>query len=87
MDRRSFLKATLAGATALSMPALAQSAQPQRPNIVFIMADDHTRAAMSCYGSNTIETPNLDRLAQQGMLFNHMTTTNALCAPPRAGED
>ncbi|MDP6037054.1 MAG: sulfatase-like hydrolase/transferase, partial [Candidatus Latescibacteria bacterium] len=48
------------------------------------MADDHCCQAMSCYGSKTIETPNLDAIAKQGMKFNHMTVTNSLCAPSRA---
>jgi arylsulfatase A-like enzyme len=55
-----------------------------RPNILFVMADDHCCQAMSCYGSKTIETPNLDAIAKQGMKFNHMTVTNSLCAPSRA---
>ncbi len=56
----------------------------QRPNILFIMTDDHTTQAMSCYGSNLIETPNLDRIAHEGMKFNNCYVTNAICAPSRA---
>lgn len=56
----------------------------QRPNILFIMTDDHTTQAMSCYGSNLIETPNLDRIANEGMKFNNCYVTNAICAPSRA---
>lgn len=84
MDRRSFLRSMLAGGAALTLTGPARATAAKRPNILFIMADDHTRAAMSCYGSKTIETPNLDRLAREGMLFNHMTVTNSLCAPSRA---
>ncbi len=84
MDRRCFLKSLLAGSAALSLPGAARAKAGSRPNILFIMADDHTRAAMSCYGGKTIRTPNLDRLAREGMLFEHMTVTNSLCAPSRA---
>ncbi|TRX66415.1 sulfatase [Carboxylicivirga sp. M1479] len=56
----------------------------QRPNILFIMTDDHTTQAMSCYGSELIETPNLDRIANEGMRFDNCYVTNAICAPSRA---
>ncbi len=62
----------------------ARAAASSQLNIIFIMADDHNQAAMSCYGSETIRTPNLDRLAAQGMRFNHMTATVSLCGPSRA---
>ncbi|TKG96306.1 DUF4976 domain-containing protein [Puteibacter caeruleilacunae] len=62
-----------------------QKPQPQqRPNILFIMTDDHTTQAMSCYGSQLIETPNLDRIANEGIRFNNCYVTNAICAPSRA---
>jgi len=66
------------------MPAWGESTGAQRPNILFIMADDHTRAATGCYGSKTMKTPNIDRIAKQGMKFNRMFVTNSLCAPSRA---
>jgi arylsulfatase A-like enzyme len=55
-----------------------------RPNVIFIFTDDHTVGALSCYGSTRIDTPNLDRLAGEGMLFNDCCVTNSLCAPSRA---
>lgn len=55
-----------------------------RPNILFIMTDDHAVSALSCYGSRLINTPNLDRIANEGMLFNNCYVTNSLCAPSRA---
>jgi arylsulfatase A-like enzyme len=58
--------------------------QQQRPNILFIMADDHCQQAISSYGSNTIETPHIDRLAREGIRFTNMMVTNSLCAPSRA---
>lgn len=56
----------------------------QRPNILFIMTDDHTTQAMSCYGGNLINTPGMDRLAEEGMRFNNCYATNALSGPSRA---
>lgn len=55
-----------------------------RPNIVFMMSDDHAYQAISAYGSNLIETPNIDRIAKEGMLFTNATVTNSICAPSRA---
>ena len=54
------------------------------PNIVFILSDDHTRAAISAYGSKLIDTPNLDRIAKEGVLFQNCCVTNSICAPSRA---
>jgi len=56
----------------------------ERPNIIFIMTDDHTTQAMSCYGGNLIETPNMDRIADEGMRFDNCYATNALSGPSRA---
>jgi arylsulfatase A-like enzyme len=55
-----------------------------RPNVVFIMADDHAAHAISAYGSRVNETPGLDRLAREGMLFESAFVTNSICAPSRA---
>ena len=55
-----------------------------RPNILFIMTDDHAAHAMGCYGSVINQTPHLDRIAQDGMRFNNCFCTNALCEPSRA---
>lgn len=55
-----------------------------RPNIVFIMSDDHGYQAISSYGYGLNETPNIDRLAKEGALFTRATVSNSLCAPSRA---
>lgn len=55
-----------------------------RPNIIYIMADDHAQRAISAYGSDLIATPNIDRLAKEGMLFENSFVTNSICAPSRA---
>lgn len=54
------------------------------PNIVYIMSDDHGYQAVSSYGYNINETPNIDRIANEGALFTRATVTNSLCAPSRA---
>ncbi|WP_319231493.1 sulfatase [Draconibacterium orientale] len=59
----------------------------QRPNIVFIMSDDHAYQAISAYGGPLAElapTPNIDRLAEGGMRFNQCMVTNSICGPSRA---
>tara|TARA_R110001583_G_scaffold106109_1_gene254216 strand:+ start:21018 stop:22754 length:1737 start_codon:yes stop_codon:yes gene_type:complete len=55
-----------------------------RPNIVFIMSDDHAYQAISAYDNSLIETPNIDRIAKMGMLFTNASVTNSICAPSRA---
>ncbi|MCM1502637.1 MAG: sulfatase [Bacteroidales bacterium] len=58
--------------------------EPRQPNILFIMTDDHTTQAMSCYGGRLIETPNMDRIAREGIRFDNCYATNALSGPSRA---
>ncbi|WP_273274634.1 sulfatase [Maribacter polysiphoniae] len=55
-----------------------------RPNIVFIMSDDHAYQAISAYNDQLIQTPNIDRIADEGMLFGNACVTNSICAPSRA---
>lgn len=56
----------------------------ERPNILFIMSDDHAYQAISAYDDKLIETPNIDRLAKEGILFTNASVTNSICAPSRA---
>ncbi|ARV16852.1 sulfatase [Polaribacter sp. SA4-12] len=59
----------------------------ERPNVIYIMADDLTTQAISAYGGiykDIAPTPNIDRLANEGMLFQDVLTTNAICGPARA---
>lgn len=58
--------------------------QEQRPNIIFIFSDDHSYEAISAYGSYRNKTPNIDRLANEGMRFDKCYVTNSICAPSRA---
>lgn len=65
---------------ALTGPGVADS----RPNIIFIMSDDHAAHAISAYGSRVNQTPNIDRLAGEGMLLRNVFVTNSICTPSRA---
>ena len=59
----------------------------QKPNIVFIMADDHAIQAISAYGhpiSKLAKTPNIDRIAENGAIFQNSFVTNSICGPSRA---
>lgn len=63
------------------VPAAASAA---RPNILFILADDHAAHAVSAYGSRINRTPNIDRLARDGLLLRNCFCVNSICAPSRA---
>lgn len=55
-----------------------------RPNIIYIMTDDHAAHAIGAYGSRVNQTPNLDRLAREGALLTRVFATNSICTPSRA---
>lgn len=59
-------------------------AQRKRPNILVIFSDDHTEQAISAYGSKLMNTPNIDRIANEGALLKNVFVTNSICAPSRA---
>jgi len=61
-----------------------QKAKDNRPNILFIMSDDHGYQAISAYDSKINTTPNIDRIASEGMIFDRCYVTNSICAPARA---
>ena len=71
-------------ALALLHAAVPGMAADSRPNILFIMSDDHGYQALSCYGSRVNQTPNLDRMANEGMRFDRCFVTNSICGPSRA---
>ena len=70
----------------LLLPAtcLALHAAPERPNILFLIADDASRTSFGAYGSRYVRTPNFDRIAKEGVLFSNAYNTNPKCAPARA---
>jgi arylsulfatase A-like enzyme len=72
------------GALALPFFGVLAARAADRPNVLFIMTDDHAAHAMSCYGSNQNQTPNMDRIAREGMRFTNCFVTNSICTPSRA---
>lgn len=80
----SFLTLTLFLLSSSAWSQSIPSPSPKRPNIVFIMSDDHAYQAISAYSKLLIETPNIDRIAKMGMRFTNATVTNSICAPSRA---
>ena len=77
-------KASLAlAAMSLACGGVPSPAEAERPNIVFIMVDDMGWADLGSYGSKAIQTPNLDRLASEGMRFTDAYTGHTVCAPSR----
>lgn len=86
MNRRRFLRRAGAGLGALAVSALAResrSAQSNRPNVVIVVGDDMTWRDCEPYGSPDVKTPNMARLAAEGMTFDGMFTATAMCAPTR----
>lgn len=89
IKRREFLKSVSLGAAAFSIwpHMFSCSRYKQKPNILFIMADDHTSQAMGCYGSRLADyapTKNIDRIAEEGALLSNCFCTNSICVPSRA---
>jgi arylsulfatase A-like enzyme len=74
----------LLAATAGFVSCAPEEQEPKRPNIVFIMSDDHAYQAISAYGHGLNQTPNIDRIAKEGAIFTRSTVTNSICAPSRA---
>lgn len=62
----------------------AHAAGSARPNILFVFSDDHAWQAVGAYGSKLIHTPNIDRLATEGIRFDRCLVTNSICGPSRA---
>ncbi len=85
--RRSFLKRLGLAAGALAagpIGSLAGAMNPRKLNFVFILVDDLGWTDLSCYGSNFYETPNVDRLAAEGMRFTNAYAACPVCSPTRA---
>jgi len=89
LTRRTFLRNGLAGmctAAAIKMPATrGHGAEPEsgRPNIIYILSDDVGYGDLGCYGATKVRTPNLDRLASQGLRFTDAHAPSAMCTPTR----
>jgi arylsulfatase A len=86
LTRRSFLKTTAAGAALSALPGCLSTPLDQRgdrPNIVFILADDLGYGELGCMGQKKIRTPNIDRLAAGGIRFTQAYSGSTVCAPSR----
>lgn len=79
-----YIATLLVVATILSAVYKTATAADKRPNILFIMSDDHAYQAIGAYGSKVNKTPNIDRIAREGMRFDRAFVTNSICGPARA---
>lgn len=91
MKRRDFLRAAGAGAMSLAMGGCAgglagsaNTSSEERPNIVFIIVDDMGWADLGCYGGKQIKTPNINRMAKEGIRFTDAYSGCTVCAPARS---
>jgi arylsulfatase A-like enzyme len=84
LSRRDFVRA--AGAAAMTFSGFGKLAAQngRRPNILFVIADDWSRDHAGAYGCKWVNTPNFDRVAREGVLFNNCFTSNPKCSPCRA---
>ena len=86
VTRREFIAGAIATSTAITAAAQTNvRPRSSRPNIVFILADDLGWADLSCYGRPDYKTPNLDRLAAQGIRFTNAYSAAPVCTPTRVG--
>lgn len=88
IGRRDFVKSCTAGMSFLTTTSLAAQQSPatqsKRPNIILIVADDHGRGDLGCYGNPVVKTPNLDTLASEGVRFTNAFCTTASCSASRS---
>jgi len=84
--RRSFLKVLGAGMASLTIPGYIKANQQaaDKPNFVIIFTDDQGYQDVGCFGSPSIQTPNLDRMAAEGMRFTDFYSAASICSPSRA---
>ena len=83
MKRREFIKTAGLGAAALTLPLTSQPTAARKPNIIYILADDLGMGEVGCYGQKKIRTPNIDRIAAEGMRFTAHYSGSPVCAPSR----
>ena len=91
MNRREFIKAVGLGAAAVTITGCTKAGGlsvdesiSDRPNFVIIFTDDQGYADLGCYGAEDFQTPNLDRMAAEGVRFTDFYVAAALCTPSRA---
>jgi N-acetylglucosamine-6-sulfatase len=90
MNRREFLNTTITSSASIYFSSIAGALlaggkyTEKKPNIIFILSDDHANNAISAYGSKVNMTPNIDRIAKEGVIFTNSFCTNSICQPSRA---
>jgi len=84
MDRRAFLRTAASTASTAAFAQRTGGAGEDRPNIIFLLTDDHKLDALGCMGNRIIQTPNLDRMAAEGVTFDQHCVTTAICMTSRA---
>ena len=84
--RRDFIKTAGMSILSVAIPSYSMTdpVSNKKPNIIFIMSDDHASHAISAYGSKINKTPNIDRLAEEGVRLDNCFCTNSICSPSRA---
>jgi len=88
MNRRDFLKAATFGTAAFAVPGCAQARRgrakkPSKPNIIYVMLDELGYFELSCMGNKYLKTPNIDRMATEGIRFTQALAGGPVCAPTR----
>jgi len=83
MQRRDFLTQTLLALTAAGLNLSSRSAPRRLRNVVLLIGDDHTARVLGCYGNRLIRTPNLDRLAREGVRFSRAYVQAPICSASR----
>ena len=83
MSRRAFMKSLGLAAAAVMVPAKLRAAEAKLPNVVVIYADDLGYGDIGCYGATKVKTPNIDRLAYEGLRFTNAHSPSATCTPSR----
>ncbi len=81
--RRSLFKFATTFLTLLTM-LMTTAAEGRKPNIIFILMDDMGYSDVSCYGATGVDTPNIDRLAKNGLQFTNFHSGASICSPSRA---
>ncbi len=84
MNHITFKSIVYAACGSMIVGCVAEPEKSERPNILFVMSDDHAYQAVSAYFDDLMQTPNIDRLANEGAIFTRATVTNSICAPSRA---
>lgn len=85
MERRIHPLTGLLSILAFWQPAASAAPSPERPHVIFVLADDMGAGDLGCYGGTLVPTPNIDRLAKEGTRFTRYYSASPICSPSRAG--